>query len=569
MSKKTNWLEKGLIVLQVVLLGIFFYWIFRYAMNRYFDSDEFAHLYWSHRLVLGERPYTDFFYFMPPFFLYTLLPLFKISGQSALILLLGRGLAFGIFLLTSAVLFFLIKEIKNGKVALLTVLVFVFLPIPSDKWIEIRPDGLSILLSLSGMYFLVKSIKKGKFRNFFLSGLFYAVAIGISPKMVFFLIAAVGVMILNRKNFIMLARKYSSFFLGFLIPVVAICILLFSYGDFGKAILLMTKIASEASKTLGMRFPISVNFLFYPNDTYYGTYGYSLQWTLNLIIWFVGAIWGVISLVSSGAEEKRENILIKLLVASSFIISFIAYIKIFPLKHEQYLLPLSPFIAYYFADLVMAISTKVKFRKLGLMILIVLIFLAGKDLYRRKLQWKNQGLSYYAEIYNKLPRGAAVVDLTGESIFTKSGYYFCCIPYGQYESALLFKYPKLEDSLREKQVKYIYVSGPGRLAVIPLYQASLIRQYYLFDPPYTPTGFMTAGTTVRFEKGNSEKEIDLIVSGNYSLVENEKTLTDQELPRLAMVDGLLPLQNPVYLLAGKHKINFSRAGELKVIYLGK
>ncbi|MBI5452438.1 hypothetical protein HY945_03170, partial [Candidatus Gottesmanbacteria bacterium] len=149
-------LSKGLLVTESILLIIFLLWRFQYGMNRYFDIDEFAHLHWSHNVLVGLRPYTDFFYFLPPLYLYLLIPLFWITGKSVVILLLSRGLSFGIFLLVLGTLFILVKKIRNVQVALLSILILAFLPIPSDKWIEVRPDGVAMLFSLLGMLFLVK-----------------------------------------------------------------------------------------------------------------------------------------------------------------------------------------------------------------------------------------------------------------------------------------------------------------------------------------------------------------------------------------------------------------------------
>ena len=51
-------------------------WKYRLGVARYFDIDEFAHLHWGYSFFIGEKPYADFFYFFPPFFLYLLKPIF-------------------------------------------------------------------------------------------------------------------------------------------------------------------------------------------------------------------------------------------------------------------------------------------------------------------------------------------------------------------------------------------------------------------------------------------------------------------------------------------------------------
>ena len=114
-------------------------------------------------------------------------------------------------------------------------------------------------------------------------------------------------------------------------------------------------------------------------------------------------------------------------------------------------------------------------------------------MYDYKLRWNNQSIDFYTRLYEILPANEAVFDLTGETIFARDGYYFCCVPYGHYEGVLRFPYPKLEETLRQRQVKFIHVHGVGRLTEIPFMQARIIRQYYLLEPFKSYSRFMISG----------------------------------------------------------------------------
>ncbi len=576
---KSNF-QKLIIVINVITIIVFLYWRFQYGLSRYFDIDEFAHLHWSHNVFIGLRPYTDFFYFFPPFFLYLLLPLFWIVGRDAVILLLARGFAFGIFALTTFVLFLLVKKIKGLQTALLTVLIFIFLPIPSDKWIEIRPDGITVLFSLLGMLFLVKGIDIRREQSFFLAGLFYAVGVLITPKLLPLAVigAIVAVIVLSGSSTFQESVRprlgrclygLLSFILGGLIPVLITVLLIISYGNVGKSFYLVTKVAADASKVLGSKFPIPPNFLFYPNDIYYGAPGYSLPHLMNLIIWSVATIWGIVKLVSFLDKKEKREALVELLLAASFWVSLFAFMWVFPLRHGQYLMPVSVFIAFYFADFLMR-SYKwidrvcLACTNLVCLAVIVIIFFAGKQMYDWKLRWPPINTQYYSTLFKLIPEGEKVYDLTGETIFSPDGYYFCCIPYGQYEEALGQK-PDLERELRQNRVKFVYMQNEGRLSVLPRAHDAVLRKYYTIYPSGNPPFLLVSGALVHFEAGQ-EEEFDLIASGKYLLIWNNKVLTKDELLNIMKIDGKVASVNPIEFSEGKHRIKVSEKGLMKIMY---
>lgn len=563
------------IVITIITIIAFLFWRFQYGMNRYFDIDEFAHLHWSYNTFLGYRPYTDFFYFFPPLFLYVFFPLFWLIGKSVSILIVARGLSFGIFLISSVVLFFLTKRVKGANVAWLTILLFSFLPIPSDKWIEIRPDLIGILVGLLGMYFLVRGLKEEKAGNFFLTGFFYTTSVLIVPKFIFQFFVAGGIIVFYllwlKKE---VGKVIKPLIFGMIVPSVITFLFLVSYGDLGKSVFLFTKVATEATRVLGSKFPIPANFFFYPNDIYYGAPGMSLPYVANLIIWMAAIIAVVLSVVSFLDEKDKGDCLIKMLLSSTLLINLLTYIHIFPLKHSQYLLPISPFIAYYFAlfiEKIIEVSEKIQrvgkiFENIFLLGIIILILLSGREMYRWKLSWPKMDFSYYSRLFGVLPEKEKVYDLTGEAIFSPDGYYFCCIPYGQYEEALTFPIPSLEKELRKNRVKFINIQYDARLSVIPAINQQVIKRYYTVYPLGNPPFLMVAGTMIEFEKGEQEKEIDIIAGGNYRFFWNNGELLGRDVETLLRIDGKRVSSMPLYLAEGKHLITASDKGILKVMY---
>src|SRR3989338_1153993 len=104
-------MKRIIVILEIVILAILLFWRFRLGLTKLFDIDEFAHLHWAYNLFSGKNPYTDFFYFLPPFFLYILSPLFLLAKESIAVLLYGRVVMFMAFLLTGVFLYFTFQKI--------------------------------------------------------------------------------------------------------------------------------------------------------------------------------------------------------------------------------------------------------------------------------------------------------------------------------------------------------------------------------------------------------------------------------------------------------------------------
>ena len=147
--------------------------------RRLFDPDEFEHVHAAWCVFKGMLPYRDFFEHHTPWYYYTLRPFFSwfdvdTSFESARhFLLFGRGLSFGLALLSVVIVFQIGRVLQDrggdrgedrGKIAgrspvgLVACLLLVAQPIFLQKSIEIRPDVFALPFYLGGLWFLLCGI---------------------------------------------------------------------------------------------------------------------------------------------------------------------------------------------------------------------------------------------------------------------------------------------------------------------------------------------------------------------------------------------------------------------------
>lgn len=507
---RKNWPQTLLGIVIFSLLVGFLFWHYRLALTRYFDIDEYAYLHWGYSLSIGERPYTDFSFLIPPFFLYPIAAIHKIFGRNLAAIIGVRVFIFFIFLVTTLTVFLLASKLRNPRIGLLTAFFFAYLPMPFDKMIEIRPDLVALLFSLLGLYFFFLRWEKEK-KYTFLTSFFLVTSLGFMPKAVFTLLivmAVLGYKLYETRgspdDFHSAVKGISIFFLGALPPVLFFLLLIFSYGNPLFALLSITKTASAVVSILGAQFFTPPDFFFRQNDVYYGISGYSLPYLVNLGIYWLAILWGIGRFISSLSYPERNKCIRELVVGSTFFVNLIAYIKFYPLKHSQYLIFTSPFIAFYMADFLDVLISRISFiidaqfssqagilkvLKLahfaGYIILLAFLAVVGKNMNEIKLARTNENtLQEVVLLLKTIPADSPVFDLTGKSIFFPNGYYYCCLPYGQY-AEILPKIPDLELELKKRGTKYVYIHWPDRLNSIPRKQIDYIKNNF---ENYLPDG---------------------------------------------------------------------------------
>src|SRR3989338_420758 len=335
------------------VLAALLYFRLDLGIRRYFDIDEFAHLHWGYNLFLGQKPYSDFFYIFPPFFLYPIALILSIFGRSAVSLIAARIFIFMVFAGVCLFLFLLASLLRGYFFALAAVIVFAFLPMPYDKMLEIRPDLPSLLMSMAGLYLFISAREKQRQSLFFLAGFSFAVSLALVPKSLFMLLPP---LVITLKDFFQskggdkkkLSKNYLTLAIGLFIPLLFLIIFVFSTCKALFAFYSMTKLSAAIAKSLSKQFYMRPDLFFYPNDTYYGFSGYHAVYLTNLIIWIGGAIYGVWKLVMSFSHIDEKQAVRGFLLSGVFLANLFAFIKFFPLKHAQYLIPAAPFAALFF-----------------------------------------------------------------------------------------------------------------------------------------------------------------------------------------------------------------------------
>jgi hypothetical protein len=391
-----------LIAVTGVVSLVFLYWHLQIGLVRYFDVDEYAHLHWASHLFVGKLPFIDYLSFFAPAFHWFLAPIFLFGWGTTAPFITARVVSWIVFVsicITSALLYHEIR--KNWLFATLTVLLLAWLPMPFDKYIEIRPDSLATLLTMLAILFQVYWMKQGKMRDAILTGVFYSLSLLVLAKMVPNIAIGVGIALLfafstgpaagflPRKptrgpllgspsarvtrffeTLLNIFKRYIKFnwpklkwfVIGLAIPLVLFGIWLLMLGNLPLVLYSLVKLPIEANK-ISKYFIMMPMLFFYPNGIFYGADGWNRILVTNHIVWIIGLFFGTYRLFTPFNYGGRKSWLIELLVASQFIIQVLFYVGYVPLKHAQYLIPIGVFVAFFAADAAQSLWEKVKFNK--------------------------------------------------------------------------------------------------------------------------------------------------------------------------------------------------------------
>ena len=471
------------------LIGFMLWWRFQVAQIRFFDVDEFTHMHWAANMARGQKPYVDFFTFFTPGFYWLLMPLFWIYQRNPNIFLAARTLIFINFMGIAALTGALFSMLRSKRFALLPVILLMFLPMPYDKFLEIRPDNVSTLLALAGVvlevYALLHKESKTVHRMWLSAGICYAVSLVVLVKTLpfvamGFLIAFIDagvwewfVQCIKKRRIVPFAihKNHLMFVMGFGGVVVLFILWLLSLGHFSTVWYSLTRLAFEGN-TIGRVYIMEPHLFFFPNASFYGGWGITEPLITNHTIWLFGAAAGSFRFLTPfiAGEGKKERVLSEILISSIFIFSVVGYVAFFPLKHSQYLIPIAIFIAWYAADLLVAVFTWVSHRMGTVAVIILLILMAcilGRDTIQvdtNKLPLSNTvQLEQTRSLLRMIPPSESVLDLDGRLMYWKDPYYICCLPFGSFVRFLSRPPAPLSQVLEEKKVPYIFQGDSGRL----------------------------------------------------------------------------------------------------------
>lgn len=444
----------------IFLLVFLLWWRWQISQTRFFDVDEFSYLHWAASLVKGQRPYVDFFMFFTPGFLWLFAPLVKLFWMSADVFLAARTAAFFIFLGILGSLGYLWGKTRGWKWALLPMVLLAFLPMPYDKFLEVRPDNLATLVAIIGMIWAIKG-------RWFWSGVFYSLSLLLFVKTLPFVVvgAVVG----------LLAGGAAWFLAGLSLPAALFFLWALTLGDFGVVWYSLTKLPFEANM-IGKLGVMEPHLFFFPNPAFYGAWGMTLPLIANHAIWILGIVMGVYRFftpfLTAGGDKRK--VLVEWLVSGTFLLLVFGYVQFFPLKHSQYLIPIAVFIAYYAADALKKIG------KIWVMGVIGgLLILATIQTNKPKLAWTNtMQIAQMRTLTKTIDPDAEVLDLEGRMLYWKDAYAICCVPFGQFEGFLSRRPEVLRAVLEKKRSPYIWQGDTGRLNTVAWEDQQYVRQRY-------------------------------------------------------------------------------------------
>ncbi len=470
-----------LLLIVCCLLLVFLWWHWRLGIIRYFDADEFAHLSWAYQMLSGRRPYVDFLFYIPPGFQLFLMPLFAF-GSGVTPILVGRVFAFIVFVLLVGVTVLLFWIMRKGWAAILAGVILAFLPLPFDKFLEIRPDTLATLLVMLGMVFQILALQGTSLRSCkevpwsTIAGVCYGLSLLILPKTLPQVGVAVAVALVT--------KNVRSWLGGFVIPLAVFGLWALTLGNLDQVIYSLTKLPMEALK-ISQTFIMMPDLFFYPNTIFYGASGWSTGLLVNHAIWILAIFVGAYRLVTPGKSWAE------LLIASTFFVHVFFYVQVVPLKHTQYLIPIAVFVAFYAADAVDMVWKKVLGSNIFAAASFLTLFIIGLGgLWRvfvavntPKLSWTNADTIRDLKIlYRTIPKSEYILDLTGQTIYYRQPYIACCIHFGQSAPYLSHPLPNLSEALEKTNTKYIFEGDLKRTNTLLSADQAYIAAHYLPHP---------------------------------------------------------------------------------------
>ncbi len=483
-------MKKVIIAILCMLLLFLLVWRWRVSAVRFFDVDEFSYLHWTAQVARGEFPYVDFFSYFTPGFMWAFAPIFWVFGVSTQVFIAARIASYGIFLGILAGLGMLFSMTRGWKWALLPVVILAFLPMPYDKFLEVRPDNLATLLALLGVIGEIRAILPSNARAsegerkthwwWFLSGIFYAGSLFVLTKTL--PIVAVGALI----AFLASRKKFPFFTLGLLGPWVLFFLSAAVTGHFSQVWYSLTKLPFEVYKS-AVNFPMEANLFFYPNASFYGGNGYTITTSLivNHAMWILAILVGTLRVVTPFREGIKNKGLIELLVGGIFFVSIFGYVKFFPAKHSQYLIPIAVFIAYFAADGLSFFFDWLRrvgrYESLLVVVfgLVYLLIAVTNEVNTPKLARTNETqLSEIRNLIATVPLSARVVDLEGRMVFWPEGYPMCCVTMDNFLDFLSWPIAPLRSYLAQYPAEYIYDGNTQRFGQLSSENIAYIRRFY-------------------------------------------------------------------------------------------
>ncbi len=484
--------------LQIVFVGVLLFalwWRFQIGLTRFFDNDEFTHLHWAAAVARGQRPYIDFFTFFTPGFYWLLAPIIKIAEFGVEVFTLTRVAALLIFLGILGSLGYLYGIMRGGKYVLLPMILLAVLPMPYDKFLEIRPDNLATLLGLLGLIFEIKALLGKKWQWWLWSGMFYSLALIVLVKVLPFVVVGVGVAVVyffKSLRLSKLPKRLMWFVVGLGLPLLVVSFWLLTLGDWSQVWYSLTRAGVEANQ-VGRRWVMEPHLFFFPNPYFYGGAGYTKSFLFNHLIWVLGGIIGTVSLFTPWLRGggNRDRGWAEVLVGGVFFLTVAGYVVYFPLKHAQYLVPIAVFMTFYAAEAVVWMlgrlpafvktsAGEVGWGRLGGAVVFGWLLIGVvQETNTVKLGWNSgQQKKEFVALQKLIPRETPVVDLDGRLWFARDAYPICCLSFGEFTQFLTRPPVPLAQALAVKKPHYIFQGETNRFSHLHPQDQVYIRENY-------------------------------------------------------------------------------------------
>lgn len=497
MKKIGQYLEYLLWIISVGVLLLLCIDKLRYGLIRYFDVDEFAYLHWSHNVFVGRLPYRDFLSYLSPGYFYVLAPLyFFIHGVG--ILSAGRIVAFAAFMMLICITMLIFWRVRKSWMAILAGCILVMLPIPSDKFLEIRPDALLMACALVGMWFLIRALEQSKSNAsrmlFYWSGFWYSISLLLLFKAVPMVTIAVLVIVCwwgsggkaVWKERLMLSMYFvAGLCTPCLVFVAWLVVNMPGVSQLDTVFYSLTRLPLEVNR-IGELYAIQPYQFFYPNPTFYGADGYTMGFIVNHIVWFIGLCTGCVRVVTPFIPRGKKGAWAEVLIGGSFVLSIVTFIYGYPMRNAQYLIPTAVFVAFYAADFWFAVTQGVSRVPLGkvlctLVTVVLLIFLVDVNNEVLQPKFRLSNTSDYAVLSRALthiPKDAYVFDLVGATVYFRDPYYASAIPFGQWIPYMSRALPSVSDALIQTNTVYVFKDKLDRLSTLPKKDVQYIYATY-------------------------------------------------------------------------------------------
>jgi hypothetical protein len=474
---------------------------FQYGLIRYFDVDELAYLHWSHNVFAGRLPYRDFLSYLSPGYFYVLAPLyFFVQGTG--ILTAGRVVAFVIFMLLVCVSMLVFWRVRKSWMAILAGIILIMLPIPSDKFLEIRPDTLLMVCAFAGMWFLIRALEQSKISlsrtYFYWSGLWYSVALFILVKAVPMATVAIlvivcwwgsGGKVLMKERFITCVYFAAGLCTPLLLFVIWLAVNMPGVMQLNTVFYSLTKLPLEVNR-IGELYAIQPYQFFYPNPIFYGADGYTTGFIVNHVLWFIGLCMGCVRLVTPFIPRGKKGAWAEVLIGGSFLVCIVTFIYGYPMRNAQYLIPIAVFVALYVADFWFVVAESVNRVPMGkiaynlvTVVLLLCIVVVNNQVLQPKFRLTNASdYMVLSRALTHIPKDTYVFDLVGATVYFRDPYYVSAVPFGQWMPYMSRTLPSVSDALIRTGTAYVYNDPLNRILTLPSKDAEYIHAAYQSSP---------------------------------------------------------------------------------------